>query len=50
MLSLGSIIYTILLLINAMAVLSEERFLVRSAFMNIVGLRGGHAYGIDRDF
>lgn len=30
MLSLGSIIYVILLLINAMAVLNEERFLVRS--------------------
>ena len=30
MLSLGSIIYAILLLINAMAVLSEDRFLARS--------------------
>lgn len=30
MLSLGSLIYVILLLINAMAVLSEDRFLARS--------------------
>lgn len=31
MLSLGSILYVSLLLINAMAVLSEDRFLARSA-------------------
>ena len=30
MLSLGSILYVSLLLINAMAVLSEDRFLARS--------------------
>lgn len=32
MLTIGTIIYVALLLINAMAVLSEERFLARSAF------------------
>ena len=42
MLSLGSIIYVILLLINAMAVLSEDRFLARSTYYPSLGTcRGG---------
>ena len=40
MLSLGSILYVSLLLINAMAVLSEDRFLAKSALFR------WHFYGI----
>ena len=38
--SIGNIFYISLLLVNAIAVLSEERFLARSACLSVVVVRG----------
>jgi len=46
MLSLGSILYALLLFINAVAILSEDRFLARVGWSSSGQLGGQDPYGV----